>query len=57
MKDLAEKFKKQLACLGENNKKHITFAVPIEKKLLKMLQESMKMEKKLQKCILNITIY
>ena len=28
---LAEEFKKQLPCLGENTKKYITFKVPIEK--------------------------
>ena len=27
---LAEKFRKQLPCLGENTKKYITFRVPIE---------------------------
>ena len=27
---LAEKFRKQLPCLGENTKKYITFKVPIE---------------------------
>ena len=30
MKMLAEKFRKQLPCLGENTKKYITFRVPIE---------------------------
>ena len=30
-KGLAEKFKKQVTCLGENTEKYITFTVPIEK--------------------------
>ena len=30
MKELAEEFKKQYTCLGENNQKYITFTVPIE---------------------------
>ena len=42
---LAEEFKKQFTCLGENTEKYITFIVPVEKKL----QELIKMEKKLQK--------
>ena len=33
MKELAEKFKQQFTCLGENTKKYITFAVPIEKEV------------------------
>ena len=28
---LAEEFKRQFKCLGENTKKYITFSVPIEK--------------------------
>ena len=47
MKELAEEFKKQFTCLGENTEKYITFTVPIEKKL----QELIKMEK-LQKIYL-----
>ena len=31
IKELAEEFKKQFTCLGENTEKHITFKVPIEK--------------------------
>ena len=30
--ELAEEFKKQFICLGENTEKYITFTVPIEKK-------------------------
>ena len=33
IKELAEKFKKQLTCLGENTEKCITFTVPIEKEV------------------------
>ena len=32
-KELAEEFKKQFACLGENTEKYITFTVPIEKEV------------------------
>ena len=31
IKELAEEFKKQFTCLGENTEKYITFRVPIEK--------------------------
>ena len=30
IKDLADEFKKQFTCLGENMEKYITFTVPIE---------------------------
>ena len=30
IKELAEEFKNQFTCLGENTKKYITFTVPIE---------------------------
>ena len=33
MKELVEKFKKQFTCLGENNEKYITFTVPTEKEV------------------------
>ena len=45
IRELAEEFKKQFTCLGENNEKYISSTVPIKKKL----QEFIKMEKKLQK--------
>ena len=35
IKKLAEEFKKQFTCLGENTEKYITFTVPIEKKSYK----------------------
>ena len=31
IRELAEKFKIQLTCLGENTEKYITFTVPLEK--------------------------
>ena len=33
IKELAEEFKKQFTCLGENTEKYITFTVQIEKKV------------------------
>ena len=33
IKELAEEFKKEFTCLGENTKKDITFTVPIEKEV------------------------
>ena len=33
IKDLAENFKKQFTCLGENAEKYITFTVPVEKEV------------------------
>ena len=33
IKELAEEFKKQFTCLGENTKKYITFSVPLEKEV------------------------
>ena len=35
-KELAQEFKKQLACLGENTEKYITVTVPIEKEVSKI---------------------
>ena len=35
-KELAEEFKKQLTCLGENSEKYIIFTVPIEKEVTKI---------------------
>ena len=33
IKELAEEFKKQFTCLGENTEKYITFTIPIEKEV------------------------
>ena len=48
IKELAEEFKKQFNCSGENTEKYMTFTVSINNKL----QELIKMEKKLQKLYL-----
>ena len=48
MKELAEEFKKQFTCLGENTKKYITFTIPIEKEVTR---------KNYKKYMLHITIY
>ena len=36
IKELAEEFKKQLTCTGENTEKYITFTIPIEKQVRKI---------------------
>ena len=36
IKELAEEFKKQFSCLGENMEKYITFTVPIEKEVTRI---------------------
>ena len=36
IKELAEEFKKQFTCLGENTEKYITFTVPIEKEVARI---------------------
>ena len=36
IKELAEEFKKQFTCLGENTEKYITFTVPIEKEIARI---------------------
>ena len=35
IKELAEEFKKQFTCLGENTEKYITFRVSIEKEVIR----------------------
>ena len=51
IKELAEEFKKQFTCLGVNTEKYITFTVPIEKEVARIVTVT-KMEKKLQKICL-----
>ena len=34
--ELAEEFKKQFTCSGENTEKYITFTVPIEKEVTRI---------------------
>ena len=36
IKELAEEFKKQFTCLGENTERYITFAVAIEKEVTRI---------------------
>ena len=36
IKELAEEFKKQFPCLGENTEKYMIFTVPIEKEVLRI---------------------
>ena len=54
IKELVEEFEKIYFSLGKKTKKNITFTFPIEKK---KLQELIKMDKKLQKYILRVTIH
>ena len=48
IKELAEEFKKQITCLGENTEKYLTFTVPLENRVTKIDKN----EKKLQKLYL-----
>ena len=50
IKELAEEFKKQFTCLGENTEKYITFTVPIEKKVIMMVKDG----EEITKIIFNI---
>ena len=45
IKDLAQEFKKQFTCLGENTVKYITFKVPIEKEVTRTDKNWEKMTK------------
>ena len=36
IKELAEEFKKEFTCLGENTEKYITFTVPIEREVTRI---------------------
>ena len=49
--ELAEEFKKQFTCLGENTEKHITFTVPIEKEVTRIDKNGEEVTKKIS-CIL-----
>ena len=51
IKELAEEFEKQFTFIGENTEKYITFTVPTEKKLQKLI----KIERNYKKTY--ITIY
>ena len=54
LKNLRKNLKKQFNCLGVNNEKYITFAVPIEKEVTKIDKN---VEEITKKYILHITIY
>ena len=54
IKELAEKFKKQFTCLGENTYRFITFTVPAEKRVTRIDKTWIENYKKY---ILYITIY
>ena len=54
LKSLRKNLKKQFNCLGVNNEKYITFAVPIEKEVTKVDKN---VEEITKKYILHITIY
>ena len=45
MKELAEEFRKQFTCLGENNEKYIIFTVPIEKEVTRIDKNGEKITK------------
>ena len=47
MKELANEYKKQFTCLGENNEKYITFTVPIEKEVTRIHKNGEKITKNL----------
>ena len=51
IKELAEEFKKQCTCLGENTEKYITFRDPIEKKVTRIDKNGEEITKNLS-CIL-----
>ena len=46
IKKLAEEFKKQFTCLGENTEKYITFTVPIEKEVTRIDKNGEEVTKK-----------
>ena len=54
LKELAEEFKKQFTCLGENIEKYIIFTVPIEKEFTRIDKNGEEITKKY---MLRITIY
>ena len=38
IKELAEEFEKKFTCLGENTEKYITFSVPIQKEVTRIIK-------------------
>ena len=47
IKELAEEFEGQFTCLGENAEKYITFSVPIEKKITRIVKNGEEITKTL----------
>ena len=47
IKEIAEEFKKQFTCLGENTEKHITSTVPIEKEVARIDKNGKEITKKI----------
>ena len=47
IKKIAEEFKKQFTCLGENTEKHITSTVPIEKEVARIDKNGKEITKKM----------
>ena len=47
IKEIAEEFKKQFTCLGENTEKHITSKVPIEKEVTRIDKNGKEITKKI----------
>ena len=45
IKELAAEFEEQYTCLGKNIEKHITFSVPIEKEVTKIIENGEKIQK------------
>ena len=47
IKEIAEEFKKQFTCLGENTEKHITSTVPIKKEVARIDKNGKEITKKI----------
>ena len=47
IKEIAEEFKKQFTCLGENTEEHITSTVPVEKEVARIDKNGKEITKKM----------
>ena len=56
IKKLAEEFKRQFTCLGENTEKYITFTVPIEKEVIRINKKGKETISKLKILIIFLLI-
>ena len=56
IKKLAEEFKRQFTCLGENTEKYITFTVPIEKEVIRINKKEKETISKLKILIIFLLI-